>query len=485
MYDKEVKIDIKSYLSSGKEGEWMKDVKYKIDKTLSTPLYLQLYNAFKNDIVSGRILDNERLPSRRRLTEVLGLGKNTVDMAYQKLIDNGYAISQPRSGYFARRQSPINTDIFEPDFYDLRGISFTMSQNGIDLPSIPKNTLVKLYRDITYDKPELFEYGHKYGEKSLRKAVAHYLYEVHGISCSTNQIIIGAGSDYLLEQLSHIFGNSTIFGFENPCYARSYVPIKNSGKQITLIDVGINGFDIEDLYKSDIDVLYLSPDRQFPTGYRMTTEQQKEILKWANEKPERYIIEADFDLDFSDKGGLDPLFLKDTSEKVIFLNSFYRSIAPSIKTGFMVLPKKLKERFDERLPFYTTLKSRIEQQVVAQYIQSEKYQRHLEKLYNIYSSKLKCLKDKINSSSFSKYVTIYNPNGGTHIIISVENGMEEDELRISASKIGVKLVPLSVFLIRPNNKIPKNSFVMGYGQLSEAEIEQAITRLDIAWSNKK
>ena len=157
----------------------MKDVKYKIDKTLSTPLYLQLYNAFKNDIVSGRILDNERLPSRRRLTEVLGLGKNTVDLAYQKLIDNGYAISQPRSGYFARKQSPINTDIFEPDFYDLHGISFNMSQNGIDLPSIPKNTLVKLYREIIYDKPELFEYGHKYGEKSLRKAVAHYLYEVH------------------------------------------------------------------------------------------------------------------------------------------------------------------------------------------------------------------------------------------------------------------------------------------------------------------
>ena len=147
----------------------MKDVKYKIDKTLSTPLYLQLYNAFKNDIVSGRILDNERLPSRRRLTEVLGLGKNTVDLAYQKLIDNGYAISQPRSGYFARRQSPINTDIFEPDFYDLHGISFNMSQNGIDLPSIPKNTLVKLYREIIYDKPELFEYGHKYGEKSVRK----------------------------------------------------------------------------------------------------------------------------------------------------------------------------------------------------------------------------------------------------------------------------------------------------------------------------
>lgn len=463
----------------------MKDVKYKIDKTLSTPLYLQLYNAFKNDIVSGRILDNERLPSRRRLTEVLGLGKNTVDLAYQKLIDNGYAISQPRSGYFARRQSPINTDIFEPDFYDLHGISFNMSQNGIDLPSIPKNTLVKLYREIIYDKPELFEYGHKYGEKSLRKAVAHYLYEVHGISCSTDQIIIGAGSDYLIEQLSHIFGSSTVFGFENPCYARSYVPVKNSGKQTTLINVGLDGFDAEDLYKSDIDVLYISPDGQFPTGYRMTAAQQKEILDWANEKPDRYIIEADFDLDFSDKGGLDPLFLRDTSEKVILLNSFYRSIAPSIKTGFLVLPKKLKERFDERMPYYTTLKSRIEQQVVAQYIQSGKYQRHLEKLYNIYLSKSKYLKDKINSCSFSKYVTIHHQSGGTHIIVSVDNGMTENELKISAAKMGVKLLPLTTFLIKPNPKLPASTFVMGYGQLSEAEIEQAITRLDKAWANKK
>lgn len=107
---------------------------------------------------------------------------------------------------------------------------------------------------------------HKYGEKSLRKAVAHYLYEVHGISCSTDQIIIGAGSDYLIEQLSHIFGSSTVFGFENPCYARSYVPVKNSGKQTTLINVGLAGFDVEDLYKSDIDVLYISPRRAISNG---------------------------------------------------------------------------------------------------------------------------------------------------------------------------------------------------------------------------
>ena len=144
----------------------MKNINFKPDKNSDTPLYIQLYSYFKENITSGEIANDERLPSRRALEKEAKLSKSTIELAYQKLMDDGYAVSRSRSGYFARQSSPINSDISETDFYSNPGISYIMSQNGIDSDSVPRDAVSKLYRDISYDSPDLFEFGHKYS-KSL------------------------------------------------------------------------------------------------------------------------------------------------------------------------------------------------------------------------------------------------------------------------------------------------------------------------------
>ncbi len=461
----------------------MKNINFKPDKNSDTPLYIQLYSYFKENITSGEIANDERLPSRRALEKEAKLSKSTIELAYQKLMGDGYAVSRSRSGYFARQSSPINSDISETDFYSNPGISYIMSQNGIDSDSVPRDAVSKLYRDISYDSPDLFEFGHKYGEKSLRKAIAHSLHEMHGISCNPGQIIVGAGTEFLIEQLTHIFEDGTVFGFENPCFARNYIPVKNSGREIQLIDINMDGIPSGALAASGIDVMCLSPDHQFPTGCRMTAEKRAEALSWAEKSPDRYIIEADFDLDFSNEP-LPPLFASDKSGSVILLGTFFRTVAPSIRTGFLVLPQTLVERFNQKLPYYICLNSALEQQVIAKYINSGKYRKHTEDLKKIYNSKRRFLIDELEKSRLKPYISLYGTETGTYVIARVENGMTENELRNSAAEHGVKIIPLSACMFRYNELLPKNLFIMGFGGLTADEIRSAVKALERAWAKE-
>ncbi len=458
----------------------MKNIRYSIDKSSDIPLYVQLSEQLKRDILSGRIADGEKLPSRRELTEKLRLSKNTVELAYRRLIDEGYAVSRSRSGYYARQTSPVNTNISEPDFYGTPGISYVMSQNGTDLDAVPYGTLIKLCRDISYDMPELFKYGHKYGESQLRKAIAQNLYDLHGISCTPDRIIIGAGPDFLLQQLACALGENALFGFENPCFARSYVPLKNIGAATELIDTEMDRFPIEKLKQSGITVMYLSPDMQFPTARRLSEEQRNEILAWAEAEPDRYIIEADFDLDFSEDPG--SALAAKNPEKVIFLGSFYRGIAPSMNVAFVMLPKAVKDAFNQRLPYYTCLKSRLEQQVIAEFIRSGKYRSHTEKLRKLYREKRRILKSALMSSPLAPYIKIHGVNSGTYFVISVENGMNETELKEAAAKRGVKMISLSACFITMNELLPRNAFIIGFGELTAEQIKGAAACLIRAWA---
>ena len=458
----------------------MKNLKYSLSKSSASPLYIQLFENIKADIISGRIPDGERLPSRRALAEDLKLSKNTVELAYHKLIDEGYAVARSRSGYYARRTSPINTDISEPDFYGNPGITYVMSQNGTDLGAVPTQALTKLRRDISYDNPELLGYGHKYGESSLRKAISHNLYDLHGITCTPDRIIIGAGIDYLLQQIGCVMGESAVFGFENPCFARSYVPIKNIAARTELINARMDSFPTDELKKSSINVMYVSADMHFPTGRRLSDRQRKELIDWAESAPDNYIIEADFDLDFAENPGY--TLISKCPDKVIFLGTFYRSIAPAFSGAFLVLPDELKRVYDRRLPYYINLKSRLEQQVVAEFIKSGKYRSHTEKLRKLYKEKRSILKTALLDSPLAPHIKLHGADSGTYFIIEVKNGMSEQELKSAANRHGVKLIPLSACLIAMNDNVPPCSFILGFGELKKAAISEAAKRMIQAWT---
>ncbi|MCD7777011.1 MAG: PLP-dependent aminotransferase family protein [Clostridiales bacterium] len=457
----------------------MKLTNLKLDKNSKIPLYIQLFEFFKENIINGTISDGERLPSRRRLMTELSLSKITVEQTYGLLEREGYLLPKAKSGYFARSESPVNKDIDEPNYYYDESNVLIMSHQLTNPESYPIKEISKLYRDAAYDMPELLNFGHKFGEEALRKAISENLNSLHGFGCSPGRIIIGAGTEYLIEQLAHIMPKDTVFGFENACFARSYIPVKNSGSKIALIENELEVFPVEKLVRSNIDIIYLSPDGSYPTNHRMTAEERKAVLNWAYEKENRYIIEADFDLDISNSK-TESLFAMDKKDKVIFIGTFAKSIAPSLKTVYIVLPKNIKEAFNKALPYYTNLSSKLEQQTIAKYIQSGKYVGHCQHLRKYYSEKRSLLIKELNSSPLKNHIKIFNSQGGTYFIISVNNGMKEPELKAAAYKNGVKILPLSANFIK-SQSFPQNLFLAGFGYLSCDEIKNAVKRLTKAW----
>lgn len=460
-------------------------LKYSFDKSLDKPLYIQLYMCIRDDIVSGKIEDASRLPSRRSLCAATGLSKNTVELAYQKLVEDGYVISRARSGFFVRRNSPLNTNIAEPDFYNKDGIQFNLSHNGVDADSLPLEYMAKLYREIVYDEPELFGFGHKYGEKSLRQAVCKYLYEERGIECRPSQVIIGAGSDYLLEQLCKLFDEGSLVSFENPCFARSYIPVKYSRLETCLTNAVINDFNLNGFLSTGANIVYVQPEHQFPLGYVMSDKVRSVLTDWAASGPERYIIEDEHDSWFYEHTPHDSLFKTDTSGSVIYIGAFSATTVPAFKTAFMVLPDALKARLNERLPYYLPFASRVEQRVIASYIQSGKYMRHIAKLREIYNEKRNHLLSELDKHfGNDSGAKVLGGHCGKSMILNVETRLTESEMRYKAALAGVKLISVADCCIAGNELLPRNSFIIGFGELNKDEISQAVKNLAAAWADR-
>ena len=459
----------------------MNTIGFAPDRGSAVPLYMQLYDHFSALISSGKIQNGEKLPSRRRLMEELKLSKSTVDNAYHLLEKDGFVISRSRSGFFARSASSLSAYTEEQDFYSNPGIVINMSHQGIDIGSIPTEALSRLFRNYSYDMPSLFSFGHKYGEEELRRAISKALSELHGIEVPYDRIIIGAGTEYLLEQLVHVFPKSTVFGFENPTFARSYVAVRNSAEKVELLNSSPDAFPQQALIESGIDVLYVACDGTFPFNRILSQDQRKFILDWAGMGENRYVIEAAFDSDFC--GGAGSALISRDSDRIIYIGTFSRSIASSIKVSYMVVPKKIKELFNNILPYYTCLADRICQQAIAEYIKSGKYLRHTERLKKIYEKKCSLLLSEIDKSPLKKIVKVSNNVGGTYFILTINRDANENSLRTAAAKNGVKLMPLSSCLISPSSLLPKNSFIMGFGELDDEQIKDAVRRLSEAWAN--
>lgn len=457
------------------------DFKYKLEKDSTLPLYIQLHNYIRSDILSGRIEDGARLPSRRKLTESLNISKNTVDDAYQKLIDDGCVISMARSGYFARRTSAVNNNIDEPNYYKTDGILYNMSQNGIDSDSLPAEQLGKLYRDIALSEPDIFGFGHKYGEERLRHAISKYLYNELGMSCRSSQVIIGAGVDFIIAQLCCLFDETSVIAFENPCFARSYLPAKHSGLSCCLIDTKLNDFDFEEFKAGGANILYLETAHQFPLGYTISKSTKDKLISWLNEKDGRYIIENDRDSCLWSDRAVEPLYEADTSGRVIYVGSFSSTISPAVKTAYMVLPDEVKQRLNMNLPYYTCLASRLEQRVIAEYIMSGKYEKHLAKLRKIYATKRNILVDEVKNYLPNK-AKLFGSRIGTYLTAVVDSELNEAQLRERAADAGVKFISIADCCITENVKLPKNAFVFGFGGLNETEISDAIKRIAAVWN---
>ena len=278
----------------------MNELTINLDSRSKKPLYEQIYDYIKSDIQNGRIPYGEKLPSTRALAKYLEVSRSTVELAYEQLLSEGYIESAPYRGFFVAQidelyQLKKEEKKSERKIEKKKVYQYDFTPNGVDLNSFPYNVWRKLSKDILMDdRTELFRTGDPQGEYGFRSAISNYLYQARGVDCTPDQVLIGAGSDYILMLLSIILGKNHRIAFEDPTYKQAYHVLSGLGYETVPAPVDKNGLRVDALKMKNADIAYVTPSHQYPTVIVMPLKRRLELLRWANEKEGRFIIEDDY-----------------------------------------------------------------------------------------------------------------------------------------------------------------------------------------------
>lgn len=457
-----------------------------LDVQSNKPLYEQIYSYLREEILKQNLKAGERLPSSRVLCTQLGVSRSTVDLAYEQLVSEGYIETVPRKGYYVCNVEGLyhisieNETQVDSEDHKKQECTCDFAINGVAPGGFPYNAWKKFSKAAMQMGEEMFQTGDSCGEFTLRKAISEYLYHARGVQCSPQQIIVGAGNDYLLMLLCTILGNKHCVAMENPAYDSAYRTIQRLEFKTKMISLDDKGICVDELEDSDADVVYVTPAHQFPTGVVMPITRRMQLLSWA-QKGKRYIIEDDYDSEFRYRGKPIPALAGlDHEDKVIYLGTFSKSIAPTIRISYMVLPKELMQAYRAQgKPFSATV-SRVDQKIIELFLQDGYYERHLNKMRAVYREKHDLLIGKLREmSSICQYS---GADAGMHVLVHFTNRLTEEEAIARAKEAGIRVYGLSEYYIDKMQMLPSHTVLMGFATLENQEIEQAMEKLKQVWS---
>lgn len=456
-----------------------------LDSNSNIPLYIQIYNFIKNEIQVGNMAANSKLPSKRKLSKHLEISQNTVESAYDQLITEGYIVSLPRKGYYVSElQGVINInsekELNSEKLRRKKQYKYEFYSSRVDLEGFPYTIWRRIYKELlTEENKELLQIGHSQGDRNLRESINNYLRFSRGVNTNIDNIIIGAGSEYLTQIIINILGRNKTFSVEEPGYYKIKKILKVNGINPIAIPIDKQGVDIDSLRKSNSEVIHITPSHQFPTGIIMPINRRMQILNWANEDNERYIIEDDYDSEFRFEGKPIPALQSlDNKGKVIYIGTFSKCFSPSERIAYMVLPDELMKIYKRDFSFLACTVSRTTQQALVRFIEEGYFERHLNKMRNIYRKKREFLVSLIKR--YLKNTEIIGTNSGLHLLLKVNNGMNEKDLIQAAEEKGVMVLGLSKSYL--NNFEESKTVFLGYASLKYEEMEEAIMLLKDAWN---
>ncbi len=429
------------------------------------PIYIELYNKIKELILNKTLKPNEKLPSKRTLSTYLDISLNTVIEAYNLLIDEELIISIPKKGYYVSEYDLSITKDIESSSLNtsIKNYKYDFSTKNIDSKIFPYYTWNKLCKDIIYNENILIK-SDNYGNVKLRNTIANYLYENKGISINPKNIIIGSGIEYLLSLIINLLNLSTI-GIENPGYDKIYKIIENNHKKAVLCDLDDEGMIINNL---NANAIYITPSNQFPTGIKTSMKRKIEIAKWA--KGNKYIIEDDFDSEFKYLSNKSISLLSLNKENTILLSTYSRTISPSLRISYMILPDKVYELYNKKYSFYSTTVSTLDQLILAEFINSGAYSRHLNKTKSLYKQKRELI---ISLLKNYEYIDIDYNNSYLSLIISIKN-LNKEIFKKECIKNSIDISLMEDYYL--NNK-DDNRIIIGYSGIDIDNIPKGINLL--------
>lgn len=447
-------------------------------------MYQFLYQSIQQSICSGRIAPNEKLPSKRSLAKHLNISVITVENAYAQLLLEGYLYSVEAKGYYVQpletmssrqEDAPVlkEAEIQEHEFF----VDF--KANCTNLSHFPAHTWARLMRNVLSSHEKELYKGMPYnGVHKLRQAIRDYLYQFRGMDVSPAQIIVGAGTEYLYSRLIQLLGNDNIFALEDPGYHKFADIAANYRMDSEYIPIDDSGLSVEKLREGNANIVHVSTSNHFPTGIIMPIKRRQELMAWALEDSGRYIIEDDYDCELRYTGRMiRPMYSVDVHQKVIYMNTFSKSLVPSIRISYMVLPEHLVHRYVETMSFYYCTVSSFEQYTLAEFISQHYFERHINRLKNYYKTHRNLLLTEFQNSSLKDMIHIREQNAGTHFLLYVNTTMSKEEISRAALEQDIHLAFLSDYCHTPIVDMDR-TIVINYAGIEPKHVKEAIRRME-------
>ncbi|MFC0309973.1 PLP-dependent aminotransferase family protein [Gallibacterium trehalosifermentans] len=468
----------------------MKYLAYQLDKSLPQPLYLQLYQQIKNAIHQGKLTQGEALPSKRQLCDYLKISQNTVENSYAQLLAEGYIESKPRVGYF------VSTQLLPPEL-STNGVRHSLiksntkiwrydfNPNVIDTQHFPFERWKKIQKRLFSKKyAHLLALGDRQGEEDLRIQIAEYLRSARGVECLPEQIVINAGIELCLIQLmllwQHCYPQQQAhYAMEELGYWVVERLWQSYGQLVTKLPIDNQSLkiDLTELAKQEVDFVYITPSHQYPFGSVLTINERQRLLTWVNQQPQRYLIEDDYDSEFRYQGKPIPALKSlDQHDKVVYLGSFSKVMMPSIRVSFMVLPEKLLSYYQQHISFFHSSVSRVDQQILATFMQTGEFEKHINRMRKQYRRKMELLCQILKQ--YPHKIRFFGESSGFYLLIELLNETRTIvELTKLAEQQQIKVYPIDF-----HRRI---LFVLGFGNLREVELLTGLESLFDCWGIKK
>ena len=458
---------------------------YSFENIESESMYEHLYRCIKQDILQKKLKSGEKLPSKRTFAKNLGVSTITVESAYAQLVAEGYLYTLPKRGYYVcdlekGEEPPPPRPKQELPRQPVRRTywaDFVGSSVAKDM--FPFSVWVKLLRDVTAgeDEATLLTDTSAGGIRQLLQAISDHLYQFRGMSIDPEQIVVGAGTEYLYSVLIQLLGRDRGYAMEDPGYLRLSKIYEKNDVRVCHIPMDASGIIPEKLEESGAEILHITPSHHFPTGIVMPVSRRYEFLSWASKGENRYIIEDDYDCEFRLSGRPIPTLQSiDVMEKVIYINTFSKSLAPAFRISYLVLPKHLVTRFYETLGFYSGTVSCLEQMTLARFLSEGYFEKHINRMRNHYRTVRDKLLGEISRSPLAGRVQISEENAGLHFLMEVDTNRSDQEIVQAAEGEDLRISFVSQYYFDTANCRP-HVLVMNYSGLEEDRIPEAVDRL--------
>ena len=466
------------------------------------PIYMQIYECIKQEILNGDRKKGTKLPPIRELASSLDISKTTVENAYSQLMVEGYVTSRRGAGFLVediqksllsyRKISQKHSGQEKPKYIrnsnenmDSDSIQYDFQYGNITPEFFPSDYWRKTASDIlkSYEATGLSAYVDKMGDIKLREALSIYLYEARGIKCHADQIVISSGFTHGMNIICDILAEThRKVGMEEPGFYSARDIFKYKGFKTEPLRVCSYEQYFQDLKCADVNCLYVTPSHQFPMGMVMPIDIRYRLLEWAVAH-DGYLIEDDYDstLRYNSRP-IPALFSLDESERVFYIGTFSKSLSPAIRVNYLVLPEKFVEKYHSLPQYNHSTVSWLDQRILAKFIEDGEYHRHLRKISTQYKMRNLLLKQQLKDA-FGNKITIHGSDAGLHIILEIETQSAANKLIDLARKNKVAVYSIKKCFTNTEN-IPKTFLLLGFGQVTEDDIKKGIRLLKDAWESE-